>query len=82
MAGIQDYELLVSGLGGNVYIAKKTKQTHVMSSNRKLIDKSDFINVLLNWTVTQLKNGSNTLQITTGDTVTAEIIIKDKSIIK
>lgn len=81
MAGIQDYELLVSELGGNVYIAKKTKQAHVMSSNRKLIDKSTFINVLLQWAIPQIELG-DTLQITGANGVVAEIVIKDKTLLK
>lgn len=83
MAEIQDYELLVSGIGGTVYIAKKTKTPHVMSSTRKKIEEGEFINVLLNWVTHKIEDDNDTLYITNeaGD-VTAEIVIRDKSILR
>lgn len=79
---MQDYRLLVSGLMGRVWIAKPTKKPHVMSSQRREVPKSEFIDAILHWTHAQLEEGEDTLYITVDDKVICEITIKDKSIFK
>ncbi len=82
MAAAEKYKLLVSGLGGNVYIAKETKQPHVMGLDRRVVPKGEFINAILQWTVPQLEKKADTLQITGPNGLVAEIKIIDKTLLK
>ena len=74
------FRLLVSGLMGKVWIAKLTKTPHVMGDDRREVPKAEFINAILQWTIPQLKKGSDTLSITLEGKVIAEIVIKDRTL--
>lgn len=82
MAKIQDYSLLVSGLGGTVYIAKKTKQPNIMSADRVIVPEGEFINAVVTWAAARVKKGENTLVIEDNDGPIAEITITRKSLLK
>lgn len=74
------FKLVVSGLMGKVWITKLTNAPHIMSTDRREVPKSEFIDALLQWTYSQLKAGSDTLSITLEGKVIAEIIIKDRTL--
>lgn len=82
MALAEKYRLVVSGLMGKVWIAKISKTPHVMTTDRREVPRSEFIDTLLQWTYAQLDKDSDTLSITVDDKVVAEIVIKDRSIFK
>ncbi len=73
----KDYKLAVSPLTGTIYIAKVSKlRANEMTDDRVVVDKSNFIACLLEWTQHQL-SGSNTLSITHNGKVIAEVKITD-----
>ena len=82
MAKIQDYSLLVSGLGGTVYIAKKTKQPNIMSADRVKVPEGEFINAVVTWAVSKIQKGKGALVIQDEDGPIAEITITRKSLLK
>lgn len=79
---IDEFRLVVSSLRGSIYMAKQTKVPHVMSDNRREVPKSEFLDAVLQYTLSQLKDGSDTMQITLDDKVIAEIKIIDESLLK
>lgn len=82
MAKIQDYSLLVSGLMGTVYIAKKTKQPNIMSADRVKVPEGEFIDAVVTWAVARVKKGEDTLVIEDDNGPIAEITITRKSLLK
>lgn len=46
----KDYKLCISPLTGTVYISKTSKKhQNVMTNDRVVVDKSDFINAIIQW---------------------------------
>lgn len=79
----KNYKLMVSGLGGKVYIGKTTKTPHVMSSDRVEVPEDEFINAVLVWAQAKIKKGYNTLDITgENDERCFKIVIEDKKLLK
>lgn len=79
----KNYKLMVSALGGKVYIGKTTNTPHVMSSDRVVVPEEEFINAVLQYVVAKLKKGDSELEITTekGEPCLS-IIIKDEKLLK
>lgn len=82
MAIADKYRLLVAGLSGSVWIAKLTKQPYLMSTDRRKVPEEEFINAVIQYTVSKLELGAKTLQITEDGNVIAEIVIKDPKLLK
>lgn len=80
MAAADKYQIMVSGLGGRVYIGTPSKKPGVMSSNRRIVDDSEFITAILQWAEHKLeKEDDDTVYITKEDgTVDAEIVLRYK----
>lgn len=79
----KNYKLMVSGLGGKVFIGKPTKTPHVMSSDRVVVPEEEFINAVLVWAIAKIKKGDNVLAITgENDERCFKIIIEDKKLLK
>jgi len=76
----KDYELAVTGLTNTVWICKPSKRDKgVMTDDRAKVDKSHFIGVLLEWALGEIPKDKDTLSITSGGNVVAEIkLFKDK----
>lgn len=65
MSAIDSYHIIVSGLGGKIYLAKPLKsEPYVMSSQRKLVDESEFIAAIEQWAKHKLKNENDLIEIT------------------
>lgn len=72
----KDFSLLVTGLTGKVFIGKKSKKhANVMLTDRAEVPKHEFIDAILQWTLSQLESDRDTLQITAGGKLFAEIKI-------
>lgn len=78
----ESYRLVVSGLMGTVYIAKLTKQPHIMSVTRRKVPEGEFIGAILQYTLSKIEEGDDTLSITIDGKVVAEIKIIDRAAIK
>ncbi len=79
----ENYHLAVSGLGGKPYITKVSKADHrIMTNDRREVPKGEFIQAIMDWTIKQIDKGSDTLNITIGGKVVAEIKIIDKKAIQ
>lgn len=78
MAAAEKYHLVVSGLMGTVYIAKLTKTPHLMSQDRRQVPPEEFLQAVLTYTLSRLKENSDTLTISVDDKIVAEIVIKDR----
>ena len=75
----KDYKLCVSGIMGTVYIYKVSKTNpHLMLNDRRQVLDNEIIPVILHWANAQLKPEEDTLSITAGDKVVAEIKFLDK----
>lgn len=82
MHAAEKYRLYVTAIMGSVYIGKPTKKPYVMSEDRRKVPVHEFIEAVLQYTISQLKDGSDTMTITAGDDVVAEIKIIDKSLLE
>lgn len=83
MAQADKYQIMVSGLAGRVYIGTPTKKPGVMSSNRRLVDDSEFIAAILQWAEHKLEDGDDTVYITKENgEVDAEIVLRYKQVKK
>jgi hypothetical protein len=78
----EKYHLVVSGLMGTVFIAKLTKEAHIMSLDRRKVPPSEFIDAVLQYTLAQLTGKSDTMSITLDGNVVAEVKIVDKKLLK
>jgi hypothetical protein len=82
----KNYKLMVSGLGGKVFIGKTTKTPHVMLSDRVVVPEEEFINAVLAWAIAKIKKGKkgdNVLVITgENDERCFKIIIEDKKFLE
>lgn len=83
MANATDqYRILVSAPLGTVYIAKLTKTPHVMSATRRKVPEDEFIEAILQYTLSKTTAIKNVMTIVIDDKVVAEIVIKDREAIK
>lgn len=68
----KDYKLCVSPLSGTVYISKiSKKEPHIMTNDRIVVPKEEFIAALVEWVENEMKNGY--LSITCNKKVILEI---------
>lgn len=81
MHAAEKYHLIVSGLGGTVYIAKLTKTPYIMSEDRRKVPLPEFISAILQYTLSQIKEKDDTMSITIDGKVVAEVVIKDRKAI-
>lgn len=65
--------LVVSGLGGNVYIADITKTPHVMSQTRKEVPESEFFSAIIDYL--KVKFPETICQIRAGGKLEAELTL-------
>lgn len=85
----KDYKLCVTGITNTVMISKPSKSNpHVMTTDRVAIDKSEFIGIVLEWTLGELdsndtkvnEDGMRVLSLTSGGRVIAEIHVNEENI--
>jgi hypothetical protein len=75
----KDYIIAVTPLTNTVWICKPSKRDQkCMTYDRVAVDPSKFIGVVLEWAHNQIKENSDTMQISSDGQVVAEIKINRK----
>ena len=75
----KDYTLAVTPLTNTVWITKTSKKNpNLMTNDRAKVDESVFIGAILQWIDNKLDEGEDTLSITEGGKVVAELKINRK----
>ena len=74
----KDYEFFPAEVSGKVYLAKKTKDPNVMSSDRRIVEDNEILGIFEYFLRRFCKlHGGTTLSVTEGDKTIFEATLKD-----